>query len=81
MDVAHASGGYMGTYAGLARTIYIYTVYIRYFWQGNHQIYGHIRCIYTVLANPLHTVDVTNAGTWIRAAHGHMQAFLFSEHY
>jgi hypothetical protein len=29
-----------------------YTVYIRYFWQENHQIYGHIRCIYTVLANP-----------------------------
>ena len=28
----------------------IYTVYIRYLWQGNHQIYGHIRCIYTVLA-------------------------------
>ena len=23
-----------------------YTVHIRYFWQGNHQIYGHIRCIY-----------------------------------
>jgi len=32
---------------------HIYTVYIRYFWQGNHQIYGHIRCIYTVLANPM----------------------------
>jgi len=32
---------------------HIYTVYIRYFWQGNHQIYGHIRCIYTVLANPI----------------------------
>jgi hypothetical protein len=32
-------------YAGLARTIYIYTVCIRYFWQGNHQIYDHIRCI------------------------------------
>jgi hypothetical protein len=31
---------------------HIYTVYIRYFWQGYHQIYGHIRCIYTVLANP-----------------------------
>jgi len=31
---------------------HIYTVHIRYFWQGNHQIYGHIRCIYTVLANP-----------------------------
>jgi len=31
---------------------HIYTVYIRYFWLGNHQIYGHIRCIYTVLANP-----------------------------
>ena len=28
-------------------------VHVRYiFWQGNHQIYGHIRCIYTVLANP-----------------------------
>jgi hypothetical protein len=23
----------------------IHTVYIRYFWQGNHQIYSHIRCI------------------------------------
>jgi hypothetical protein len=33
---------------------HIYTVYIRYFWQENHQIYGHIRCIYTVLANPEH---------------------------
>jgi len=33
---------------------HIYTVHIRYFWQGNHQIYGHIRCIYTVLANPTH---------------------------
>jgi len=25
---------------------YNYTVYIRYFWQGDHQIYGHMRCIY-----------------------------------
>jgi len=33
---------------------HVYTVYIRYFWQGNHQIYGLIRCIYTVLANPTH---------------------------
>jgi len=33
---------------------HIYTVYIRYYWQGNHEIYGHIRCIYTVLANPIH---------------------------
>ena len=32
---------------------HIYTVYVRYIWQGNHQIYGHIRCIYTVLANPI----------------------------
>jgi len=28
-------------------------VYIRYFWQGNHHTYGHIRCVYTVLANPI----------------------------
>jgi len=59
---------------GLARTIYLYTVYIRFFWQENHQIpgtsqkvglailkaqygipqiYGHIRCINTDLANPI----------------------------
>jgi len=27
---------------------------VRYVWQGDHQIYGHIRCAYryTVLANP-----------------------------
>ena len=31
---------------------HIYTVYIRYFWQRNHQIYNHIRSMYTVLANP-----------------------------
>jgi len=27
-------------------------VYIRCFWLGNHQIYGRLRRIYTVLANP-----------------------------
>jgi hypothetical protein len=30
----------------------IYTVYIRYFWLGNHQLYGVYIPIYTVLANP-----------------------------
>jgi hypothetical protein len=35
--------------------IYIYTVYIRYFWLGNHQIYGVFIRIYTVLANPKKT--------------------------
>ena len=41
----------------MARTIYvyIYTVHIRYFWLGNHQIYDHIRCIYPVLAIPINT--------------------------
>ena len=41
-------------YVGWARTkyLYIYTVYIRYSKQGNHHTYGHIRCVYTVLANP-----------------------------
>ena len=33
---------------------HIYTVCIRYIWQGIHHIYGHIWCIYTVLANPTH---------------------------
>ena len=36
---------------------HIYTVYIRYFWQGDRQIYGHIRCIYTVLANPTYDCE------------------------
>ena len=31
---------------------HVYTVYIRYFWQGNHRIYGHTQRVYTVLANP-----------------------------
>jgi hypothetical protein len=35
---------------------HIYTVYPRYFWQGDHQIYGHIRSVYTVLANPNHVL-------------------------
>jgi len=26
--------------------LYMYGVYIQYFWQGNHQIYGHIQCVY-----------------------------------
>jgi len=26
----------------------IYGVYIHYIWQNNHQICGHIRCVYTV---------------------------------
>jgi len=34
---------------------HIYTLYIRYVWQGNHQIYGHIRCVNTILANPIHS--------------------------
>jgi hypothetical protein len=44
-------------YIGWVRTIhlYIYTVYIQYVLQENHHIYGHIRCVYTVLANPINT--------------------------
>jgi len=43
-----------GTSVGLARTIYIiHEVYLRRFWQGNHQIYSHIWwCIYMVPAKP-----------------------------
>jgi len=32
-----------GKHVGLARS-----VCIRFFWQVNHQIYGHVWCIYTV---------------------------------
>jgi hypothetical protein len=45
------------TVLGWARTIYlyVYTVYIRCLKQGNHHTYGHIRCVYRVLANTIHT--------------------------
>jgi hypothetical protein len=46
---------FFGVYIYISVYIYIYiyiSVYIRYFRQANHYIYGHIRCIYTVLANP-----------------------------
>ena len=38
---------------------HICTVYIRYFWHGNYEKYGHIRCIYTVLANPTNMTYMT----------------------
>ena len=34
-------------------------MYIRYFWHGIHKIYGHIRCIYTVLANTTNVYIIT----------------------
>jgi hypothetical protein len=37
---------------------HIYTVYIRYFWQENRQMYAQIRCIHTALANPDYAVSV-----------------------
>ena len=40
-------------YVKLARTIYI-----RCFWQGNHQIYGHTRCIYRFWP----TIRISGAG-------------------
>jgi len=60
----------------------MYTVYIWYFWQVNHQRYGHIRCIYTALANPsylfypkfkqsetLGTLYITSSETVARLGH------------
>jgi len=38
-------------------TVYIY-VFIRYFWLGNHQIYGVYIRMYTVLANPKYGVPL-----------------------
>ena len=40
---------------GLARTMYIRCIYGT-FGRENHQIYGHIRNIYTVLDNPTYVV-------------------------
>jgi hypothetical protein len=60
---------------GLARTIYIlYTAYIRYFWQGNHRVYGHIWCVYTVWANPTHTQ------THMLLMHAHLDELMAARH-
>ena len=48
---------------------HIYTVYA-IFWQGDHQIYGHIRCIYTVLANPEHVSFLSPSRSGSEAAAG-----------
>ena len=42
----------------------IYTMYKQKFWQGNRQIYGHIRCIYTLLANLTHSQKQYTACLW-----------------
>jgi len=36
---------------------HMYMVYIQYFLQGFHQMYGHIRKLYTVLANPKYSAE------------------------
>ena len=46
---------------------HIYTVNTRYFWQGYHYTYGHIRCIYTVLANPTYKVPNQPDTTHVRS--------------
>jgi hypothetical protein len=46
---------------------HMYTVYIRYFWQGNHQIYGHIRRTFTVLANPTLAASSSQRLGWYKA--------------
>jgi hypothetical protein len=43
----------------LANPTYLYE-YIRYFWQENHQIFGHIPCSYTVLASPTYDFKVVH---------------------
>jgi len=36
----------------------MYSVTIRYFWQGNYHIYSQIRCIYAVLVIPFSKAKV-----------------------
>jgi hypothetical protein len=41
-------------------TLYTHMVYIRYFQQGNPHTYGHIRCVYTVLASPTYASGLSS---------------------
>ena len=44
---------------------HIYKVYIRYFWQGNHQLSGQIRCMYIRLwPTPSQYVTRLGRGIW-----------------
>jgi len=38
--------------------------YIRYFWQENRRTYGHIRCLYMVLDNPINAQSTGGAFHW-----------------
>ena len=57
---------------------HMYTVYIRYFLQGFHQIYGHIRRIYTVLANQYPHVHINHTGGALgrKSTQAHNQAHI-----
>jgi len=61
------------TCVGLAKAIhtYVHTVYIQYFEQGNHHTYGHIRCVYMVMANPK---VLTNPVTGVMRRAKHMRS-------
>ena len=60
---------YKYIYAVLARVgqqihIYTYTVHTQCFWQGNHQVYGHIQCIYIRFWPTLHIYAVYKRCFW-----------------
>jgi hypothetical protein len=42
---------------------YIINLFVRYFWQGNHQKYGHVRCTYMRFGQPysLNAVLITSS--------------------
>jgi len=40
-------------------------MYIQYLRQGNHHTYGHIRCVYTVLANPIDSAPLYSMVTMV----------------
>jgi hypothetical protein len=56
------------TWVGLARSMYIYihiyTECIQNILQVHHKKYGHIRCMYTVLANPRHKLKIVCIRCW-----------------
>jgi hypothetical protein len=62
------AGARLPSFLWLTRTIYKRCTYV-FFLQGNYQIYGHIQCIYTNLANPGHFLKIVDcAGTHMLTA-------------
>ena len=51
-------------------------VYVRCFWQGNHQLYGHIRCVCTC-----HAIYMQGSGRGVRGMYAEIRVWVRGMHH